>query len=68
MKLRVTQPVATVNAIEQTSTWCVFCGNSGHSIDIYAANPKFIIFVGNIQRLNYGNVYNLKWKTHPLNQ
>lgn len=35
-------------------------GNSGHSAFMCGANPELVIFLGNAQRLNYGNAYNQK--------
>ncbi|PHT52647.1 putative beta-1,3-galactosyltransferase 2 [Capsicum baccatum] len=68
MKLSATQPVTIINVIQQAAGWCEVYGNSGRSMAMCAANPESVMYVGNAQRQNYGNVYNIKWQTQPLNQ
>lgn len=67
LKLGALQPAAIVNTIQQAAGWCEVYGNSGHLAGIYAANPESVMYVGNTQRTNYGNAYNIKWKNQSWN-
>ena len=68
MKLGAAQLAATINAIQQAIDWCEVCSNSGQEIAMCASNLESVMYVGNAQRPNYGNAYNMKWKTQQPSQ
>lgn len=54
------QPQAQVIAVQPALVQSEICCNSGHTVDLFTANPGLINFVGNTQKPNYGNDYNKK--------